>query len=407
MRGAARRSPPRGATGRPHSRPPPWRPRLWPSASRRCRQPRWPWAKGRYASGARSKRPGRASRPTRTGSTAFAPSMCAGSVRRAHQPTATYCCPTTCASPTPYPASDDRPLQLARDPPAHLRRPPAGRRDRAPRVPDAVVARDVRARAVQGGRHLPRRLRRRDDGRLPDLLPLRHGLASDERLGRPEPPARGDRQRAALRARRARGRPGGADHARGAPVQPRRDPALRAVRLPRRRYPAALLPGQRRGRADHVAHPGDAAGDARGRAGHARRRALILALETSCDDTCAAVITRAGAVRSNVISSQGVHDRYGGVVPEIASRPLLELVSAVVDAALARAGAGLGAVELVAVTQGPGLVGALLVGLATAKALAGGRRLPLAPVDRLQGHVAAAYLDPQPIDPPLLCLLAS
>src|SRR4051812_24536546 len=338
--------------------------------------------------------------------------MCAGSVRRAHQLTATHCCPTTCASPTPYPASDDRPLQLARDPPAHLRRPPAGRLDRAPRVPDPVVARDVRARAVQGGRHLPRRLRRRDDGRLPDLLPLRHGLASDERLGRPEPPARGDRQRAALCARRARGRPGGADHARGAPVQPRRDPALRAVRLPLRRHPAALLPGQRRGRADHVAHPGDAARDLGGRARRAgqrfpRRRALILALETSCDDTCAAVITRAGELRSNVISSQGVHDRYGGVVPEIASRHHLELINAVVDDALARAQAGLGDVELVAVTQGPGLVGALLVGVATAKGLAAAHRKPLAPVDHLQGHVAANYLRPDPIEPPFLCLIAS
>jgi N6-L-threonylcarbamoyladenine synthase len=133
----------------------------------------------------------------------------------------------------------------------------------------------------------------------------------------------------------------------------------------------------------------------------------ILALETSCDDTAAAVVTAAGEVRSNVISSQGVHDRYGGVVPEIASRHHLELVNAVVDDALARAGATLDDVELVAVTQGPGLVGALLVGVATAKALAAARRLPLAPVDHLQGHVAATYLEPDPMEPPFLCLLAS
>jgi len=133
----------------------------------------------------------------------------------------------------------------------------------------------------------------------------------------------------------------------------------------------------------------------------------ILALETSCDDTCAAVVSAAGEVRSNVISSQGVHDRYGGVVPEIASRHHLELVNAVVDDALARAGATLEDVELVAVTQGPGLVGALLVGVATAKALAAARRLPLAPVDHLQGHVAANYLEPGAIEPPFLCLLAS
>jgi N6-L-threonylcarbamoyladenine synthase len=134
---------------------------------------------------------------------------------------------------------------------------------------------------------------------------------------------------------------------------------------------------------------------------------VILALETSCDDTCAAVVTRAGEIRANVISSQGVHDRYGGVVPEIASRHHVELVNVVVDDALAHAGIGLDDVELVAVTQGPGLVGALLVGVATAKALAAARRLPLAQVDHLQGHVAATYLEPDPMEPPFLCLLAS
>jgi N6-L-threonylcarbamoyladenine synthase len=134
---------------------------------------------------------------------------------------------------------------------------------------------------------------------------------------------------------------------------------------------------------------------------------VILALETSCDDTCAAVISREGEIRSNVVSSQGVHDRYGGVVPEIASRHHLELVNAVVDDALAQAGATLDDAELIAVTQGPGLVGALLIGVATAKGLAAARRLPLAPVDHLQGHVAANFLAPDPIEPPFLCLLAS
>jgi N6-L-threonylcarbamoyladenine synthase len=134
---------------------------------------------------------------------------------------------------------------------------------------------------------------------------------------------------------------------------------------------------------------------------------LILALETSCDDTCAAVVTDAGAVLSSIVSSQGVHDRFGGVVPEIASRHHLELVNAVVDDALRQAGCGLDDVGLVAVTQGPGLVGALLVGIATAKGLAAARRLPLAPVDHLQGHVAANFLAPEPIAPPFLCLLAS
>jgi N6-L-threonylcarbamoyladenine synthase len=136
---------------------------------------------------------------------------------------------------------------------------------------------------------------------------------------------------------------------------------------------------------------------------------MILAIETSCDDTCAAVVTAAGEVRSNVISSQGVHDRYGGVVPEVAARHHLELVNDVVDDALHRAGATLDDAEIVAVTQGPGLVGALLVGVATAKGIASARGLPLAPVDHLQGHVAANFLlaDGGPFEPPFLCLIAS
>ena len=133
---------------------------------------------------------------------------------------------------------------------------------------------------------------------------------------------------------------------------------------------------------------------------------MILALETSCDDTCAAVVSPAGEIRSNVISSQGVHDRYGGVVPEVASRHHLELVNTVVDDALGQAGAGLDDVGLVAVTRGPGLVGALLVGVQTAKGLAAARRLPLTPVDHLHGHVAANFLAP-PFEPPFLCLIAS
>jgi N6-L-threonylcarbamoyladenine synthase len=134
---------------------------------------------------------------------------------------------------------------------------------------------------------------------------------------------------------------------------------------------------------------------------------VILALETSCDDTCAAVATHDGQVLANVISSQGVHDRYGGVVPEVAARHHLELVNDVVDDALAGAGATLGDVDLVAVTQGPGLVGALLVGVATAKGLAAARGVPLAPVDHLQGHVAANFVAPDPFEPPFLCLVAS
>jgi N6-L-threonylcarbamoyladenine synthase len=134
---------------------------------------------------------------------------------------------------------------------------------------------------------------------------------------------------------------------------------------------------------------------------------MILALETSCDDTCAAVITEAGEILSNVISSQGIHDRYGGVVPEIASRHHLELVGAAVQDAMGQAGAGLQDMSLVAVTQGPGLVAALLVGMATAKAMAAAHELALAPVDHLHGHIAAGFLAPSELEPPFLSLIAS
>jgi N6-L-threonylcarbamoyladenine synthase len=135
---------------------------------------------------------------------------------------------------------------------------------------------------------------------------------------------------------------------------------------------------------------------------------MILGLETSCDETAAAVITQDGRILSNVVSSQAdLHARYGGVVPEIASRRHLELVTPVVQEALRDSDTTLDDVHLVGVTAGPGLIGALLVGVAAAKAIAWARRLPLAPVDHLQGHVASLYLEPDPLDAPFLCLLAS
>ena len=134
---------------------------------------------------------------------------------------------------------------------------------------------------------------------------------------------------------------------------------------------------------------------------------MILALETSCDDTCAAVLDPGGEIRANVISSQGVHDQYGGIVPEIASRHHLDLIGAVVDDALRRAALRLEDVELVAVTRGPGLIGALLVGVATAKALAAVHRTPVAAVDHLHGHVAASFIGSAPFEPPFLSLIAS
>jgi N6-L-threonylcarbamoyladenine synthase len=138
------------------------------------------------------------------------------------------------------------------------------------------------------------------------------------------------------------------------------------------------------------------------------RDTVILGIETSCDETAAALVAEDGSILANVVSSQAeLHARYGGVVPEVASRRHLELISPVVREALARAEASLDDVDLVAVTQGPGLIGALLVGLAAAKAIAWSRRLPLVPVDHLDGHVASLYLQPSPLEPPFLCLLAS
>ena len=134
---------------------------------------------------------------------------------------------------------------------------------------------------------------------------------------------------------------------------------------------------------------------------------MILALETSCDDTCAAIVD-GGRVLSSVVSSQAsFHEEFGGVVPEVASRHHLQLVNAVTDAALGEAGTELDELDAVAVTQGPGLIGALLIGLSTAKAIASARRLPLIPVDHLHGHIAANFLEPEPLEPPFLCLIAS
>ena len=135
---------------------------------------------------------------------------------------------------------------------------------------------------------------------------------------------------------------------------------------------------------------------------------MILGLETSCDETAAAVVTGEGEILSNIVASQSeLHAPYGGVVPEVAARRHLELVSPVVREALARAEITLADIERIAVTRGPGLIGALLVGLAAAKGLAWGRGLPLVAVDHLHGHVASLYLQPAPLDPPFLCLLAS
>jgi N6-L-threonylcarbamoyladenine synthase len=135
---------------------------------------------------------------------------------------------------------------------------------------------------------------------------------------------------------------------------------------------------------------------------------VILSIETSCDDTCAAVLEPNGRrALSNVVHTQTEHERYGGVVPEVASRAHLERLDGVVEKALADAGTELDQIECVAVTVRPGLIGALLVGLSSAKGLAFARKLPLIPVNHLEGHVAAAYLADRELETPFVALIAS
>jgi N6-L-threonylcarbamoyladenine synthase len=135
---------------------------------------------------------------------------------------------------------------------------------------------------------------------------------------------------------------------------------------------------------------------------------LILAIETSCDDTCAAVLASDNTLLSNIVSSQDAfHARYGGIVPEIASRQHLRLINQVVAAALEEADVSLADISRVAVTTAPGLIGALLVGVATAKSFAAASGAELVSVNHLEGHIAANYLQPEPIEPPFICLIAS
>jgi len=130
---------------------------------------------------------------------------------------------------------------------------------------------------------------------------------------------------------------------------------------------------------------------------------VILGIETSCDETAAAVVTEDGEILANVVASQAdLHARFGGVVPEVASRRHLELIAPVLAEALDGRG-----VDAIAVTSRPGLIGALLVGVSAAKALAWSKRLPLHPVNHLHGHVASLYLKPLDLQPPFTCLLAS
>jgi len=135
---------------------------------------------------------------------------------------------------------------------------------------------------------------------------------------------------------------------------------------------------------------------------------LVLGIESSCDETAAAVVRDGREVLSNVISSQiEIHEKFGGVVPEIASRKHVELIIPVINQALDEAGTKLEDVDIIGVTYGPGLVGALLVGLSAAKALAYTADKPLVGVHHIEGHIAANYLEYKELEPPFVCLVAS
>lgn len=134
----------------------------------------------------------------------------------------------------------------------------------------------------------------------------------------------------------------------------------------------------------------------------------ILAIETSCDETSAAVVKNGRYILSNIISSQiDIHKKYGGVVPEIASRKHIEVIDYVIDEALEEANFKLSDIDAIAVTYGPGLVGALLVGVASAKALAFACNKPLVGVHHIEGHISANYIEDKNFDPPFICLIVS
>lgn len=135
---------------------------------------------------------------------------------------------------------------------------------------------------------------------------------------------------------------------------------------------------------------------------------IVLGIESSCDETSAAVVKNGREILSNVISSQvDLHQKYGGVVPEIASRKHVELIMPVINQALEEAEVKIGDVDVIGVTYGPGLVGALLVGLTAAKAMAFSAKKPLVGVHHIEGHISANYLDHGGLEPPFVCLVAS
>ena len=400
-RGAARCSP-RLARGEEVLAPPRSRPRPWPHGWSAGAQAAGRGRRGGTISGTNWSRPGPRSRRTATRSTASARGRSAGSARRAEPPGGTRSCPDY--RPPPRRGARRRPQPMSAQPV-----PPPDHRDPPPLYSDLPQVIAIERRSFPTPWSLAMFvlelskpsgvcLAATIDGELVGYLvcsrydrvwhlmnvavdPDRRRAGSPPRCSTACSSASGattpsTRSRCAGPTR-ARSRSTSGFGFRGAGTRRRYYQDNGEDALIMWRTPATL-----------ARHPRDVP---------ERRRAagpLILALETSCDDTCAAVVDADGAVRANVISSQGIHDRYGGVVPEVASRHHLELVNAVVDDALARAGATLDDVELVAVTQGPGLVGALLVGLQTAegagRGAAAAARAGRPPAGPRRRHLAAA-----------------
>lgn len=164
---------------------------------------------------------------------------------------------------------------------------------------------------------------------------------------------------------------------------------------------------------EHMSHEwqGDVSGESKkglSRKGELSGDVLVLAIETSCDETAAAVVKNGREILSNVIFTQiALHAEYGGVVPEIASRKHIEKINQVIEEALEQAGVTLGDIAAIAVTYGPGLVGALLVGVSAAKAISFASKIPLVGVHHINGHISANYLEHSELEPPFVCLVAS
>ncbi|HHU69826.1 MAG TPA: tRNA (adenosine(37)-N6)-threonylcarbamoyltransferase complex transferase subunit TsaD, partial [Thermoanaerobacterales bacterium] len=135
---------------------------------------------------------------------------------------------------------------------------------------------------------------------------------------------------------------------------------------------------------------------------------LILGIETSCDETSAAVVKNGKEILSNIISSQiDLHKKYGGVVPELASRKHVENIIPVIEEALLESGVSLSDIDLIGVTRGPGLIGALLIGLSAAKAISYVHHIPLIGVNHIEGHIYANFLEDPNLTPPFICLVVS